>query len=371
MATVDLGPENYDTRSAFDGLKAVFMGIQTTPDANPLTVINEVRDSIPGIQRLLPTGLEANIAYDATEFINASIWEVGKTLLEAGIIVIIVIFLFLGNVRSTIIPVVTIPLSLIGVALILVAFGYSINLLTLLALVLAIGLVVDSGILMILLALVLVAAVAMVVAAAYNWTIERLAYKPLRGSFRLAPLISAIGMSIVLQEFVRVNQEGRPKPVQPIVTGGYEIMRRATEAGEFIVRLTNMQILIIVSTLILMAVFTILIQKTSLGQRPLQDGQLSRCLQRPESRRTQVGRQSHASRRARQAGPGRRRRCRRLRNLFPTGKPTPLREQGDLAAQRPSDRNRLRRRRYRRWLGCPRRYRRRPLGPRSAPTARR
>lgn len=132
--------------------------------------------------------------------------------------------------------------------------------------VLGIGLTGGSGVLMILLALVLVAAVAMVVAAAYNWTIERLAYKPLRGSFRLAPLISAIGMSIVLQEFVRVNQEGRPKPVQPIVTGGYEIMRRATEAGEFIVRLTNMQILIIVSTLILMAVFTILIQKTSLGR---------------------------------------------------------------------------------------------------------
>ncbi|MEI7597959.1 MAG: efflux RND transporter permease subunit [Aestuariivirga sp.] len=146
VATVDLGPENYDTRSAFDGLKAVFMGIQTTPDANPLTVINTVRETMPEIQRLLPNGLEANIAYDATLFINASIWEVGKTLLEAGVIVIIVIFLFLGSVRSTIIPVVTIPLSLIGVALVLVAFGYSINLLTLLALVLAIGLVVDDAI---------------------------------------------------------------------------------------------------------------------------------------------------------------------------------------------------------------------------------
>ncbi len=146
VATVDLGPENYNTRSAFDGLKAVFMGIQTTPDANPLTVINTVRKTMPEIQRLLPTGLQANIAYDATLFINASIWEVGKTLLEAGIIVIVVIFLFLGNVRSTIIPVVTIPLSLIGVALVLVAFGYSINLLTLLALVLAIGLVVDDAI---------------------------------------------------------------------------------------------------------------------------------------------------------------------------------------------------------------------------------
>ena len=93
-------------------------------------------------------------------------------------------------------------------------------------------------------------------ASAYNWTIERVAYKPLRGSFRLAPLISAIGMSIVLQEFVRVAQEGRPKPMQPIVTGGYEIMAARVGPGEFIVRLTNMQILIIVSTLILMAVFT-------------------------------------------------------------------------------------------------------------------
>jgi multidrug efflux pump len=146
VATVDLGPENYDSTSAFDGLKAVFMGIQTTPDANPLTVIAEVRNAMPEVQRMLPSGLEANIAYDATEFINASIWEVGKTLLEAGLIVIVVIFLFLGNIRSTIIPVVTIPLSLIGVALVLVAFGYSINLLTLLALVLAIGLVVDDAI---------------------------------------------------------------------------------------------------------------------------------------------------------------------------------------------------------------------------------
>ena len=146
IATIDLGPQNYNATSAFDGLKAVFMGVQTTPDANPLTVIKTVRDAMPEIQRVLPTGLEANIAYDATEFINASIEEVGMTLIEAGLIVIVVIFLFLGNVRSTIIPVVTIPLSLIGVALVLVAFGYSINLLTLLALVLAIGLVVDDAI---------------------------------------------------------------------------------------------------------------------------------------------------------------------------------------------------------------------------------
>lgn len=105
-----------------------------------------MRDAIPEIAKQLPTGLEVKIAYDATEFINKSIWEVGKTLAEASIIVILVIFLFLGNLRSTLIPVVTIPLSLIGVAVVLIALGYSINLLTLLALVLAIGLVVDDAI---------------------------------------------------------------------------------------------------------------------------------------------------------------------------------------------------------------------------------
>jgi hydrophobe/amphiphile efflux-1 (HAE1) family protein len=146
VATVELGRQDYNSSSAFDGVKAVFMGIQTTPDANPLTVIASVRDAVPEIQRGLPSGLEARIAYDATEFINASIWEVGKTLGEAGLIVIVVILLFLGNFRSTLIPVVTIPLSLVGVALVLVALGYSINLLTLLALVLAIGLVVDDAI---------------------------------------------------------------------------------------------------------------------------------------------------------------------------------------------------------------------------------
>ena len=105
-----------------------------------------MRKSFPDIQRQLPAGIEAAIAYDATKFINASIEEVEKTLLEAALIVIVVIFLFLGNLRSTLIPIVTIPLSLIGVMFALLALGYSINLLTLLALVLAIGLVVDDAI---------------------------------------------------------------------------------------------------------------------------------------------------------------------------------------------------------------------------------
>ena len=146
IATIELGPENADSSSVFDGLKAVFIGIFATPTSNPLTVIGDVRKAFPDIQRQLPAGMESAIAYDATKFINASIAEVEKTLLEAALIVIAVIFLFLGNLRSTLIPIVTIPLSLIGVMFALLALGYSINLLTLLALVLAIGLVVDDAI---------------------------------------------------------------------------------------------------------------------------------------------------------------------------------------------------------------------------------
>ncbi len=146
IADIELGPESGESSSAFDGIKAVFIGVFTTPTANPLTVIENVRELMPEIQNQLPEGLSAAIAYDATAFINASIDEVVSTIWEAGLIVIVVIFLFLGNLRSTLIPIVTIPLSLVGVMLILQAFGYSINLLTLLALVLAIGLVVDDAI---------------------------------------------------------------------------------------------------------------------------------------------------------------------------------------------------------------------------------
>ncbi|HET6377989.1 MAG TPA: multidrug efflux RND transporter permease subunit [Methylocella sp.] len=146
IADVELGPQSVDSSSSFDGLKAVFVGIYTTPTANPLTVIDDVRNAFPELQSQLPAGLKAAIAYDATKFIRASINEVKKTLGEAALIVIVVIFLFLGNLRSTVIPIVTIPLSLIGVMTVLYALGYSINLLTLLALVLAIGLVVDDAI---------------------------------------------------------------------------------------------------------------------------------------------------------------------------------------------------------------------------------
>ena len=146
IAKIELGPQSADSSSVFDGLKAVFIGVFATPTGNPLTVIDGVRKIVPDLQRQLPPGLDMAIAYDATGFIRASISEVIKTLAEAALIVIVVIFLFLGSLRSTVIPIVTIPLSLIGVMIMLLGLGYSINLLTLLALVLAIGLVVDDAI---------------------------------------------------------------------------------------------------------------------------------------------------------------------------------------------------------------------------------
>jgi branched-chain amino acid transport system permease protein len=132
--------------------------------------------------------------------------------------------------------------------------------------ILAIGLTASASFALLILALILVLVIAMILASAYNWTVERVAYRPLRGSFRLAPLISAIGMSIILQEFVRIAQGGRPKPMQPLISGGVELMHRTTAQGEFIVRLSTMQIIIILTTLTLMVIFTALITRTSLGR---------------------------------------------------------------------------------------------------------
>ena len=128
---------------------AVFIGIKVAPDANMLDVAKRVRDAMPDIQAQLPSGLTGEIVYDGTKFITASIHEVVKTLVEALLIVTIVIFLFLGSLRAVIIPVIAMPLSLIGTFFVMLALGYSINLLTLLALVLAIGLVVDDAIIVV------------------------------------------------------------------------------------------------------------------------------------------------------------------------------------------------------------------------------
>jgi len=146
VARVELGAENYDSKVTFNGKKAVFVGISGTPTANPLTVIHAVREELPAIGNNLPPSLQYSIAYDATKYIETSIDEVIRTIFEATVIVVIVIFLFLGSLRSVIIPVVTIPLSLVGVCSLMLWLGYSINLLTLLAMVLAIGLVVDDAI---------------------------------------------------------------------------------------------------------------------------------------------------------------------------------------------------------------------------------
>src|SRR5271154_814423 len=149
VANVVLGAEDYESEVGFDGKQAVYIGIQVAPAANLLDVIGGVHKIFPDIQALLPHGLNGEIVYDSTEFVTSSIREVIRSLLEALAIVTVVVFLFLGSVRSSLIPVVAIPLSLVGTFIVLLALGYSINLLTLLALVLAIGLVVDDAIIVV------------------------------------------------------------------------------------------------------------------------------------------------------------------------------------------------------------------------------
>jgi len=149
VANVTLGSQNYDTAVSFDGQSSVYIGIKAAPAANLLTVIDKVRKAFPEIQQQLPQGLHGQIVYDGTKFVNSAIHEVIKSLLEALLIVTGVIFIFLGSPRSVIIPVIAIPLSLIGAFFIMLIFNYSINLLTLLALVLAIGLVVDDAIIIV------------------------------------------------------------------------------------------------------------------------------------------------------------------------------------------------------------------------------
>ena len=146
VARVELGSQNYDSSVYFNGKKAIFMAINATPEANPLTVISNVKKMLPNLEKGFPPSLHAAVAFDSTKFIEASLHEVLKTLFEATGIVILIIFLFLGSVRAVSIPVVTIPLSLVGVFGLMSFMGYSINLLTLLALVLAIGMVVDDAI---------------------------------------------------------------------------------------------------------------------------------------------------------------------------------------------------------------------------------
>ena len=146
VADVVLGAENYDSVVNFGGQHATMIAINVLPNANALTVIADVRKLFPDIVAQLPAGLNGIILYDATAYINNAIDEVVSTLVEALAIVIVVIFLFLGSARSVVIPLVAMPLSLVGACFLMLAMGFTINLLTLLAMVLAIGLVVDDAI---------------------------------------------------------------------------------------------------------------------------------------------------------------------------------------------------------------------------------
>jgi multidrug efflux pump len=146
IADVELGSENYDDAVRFDGQTATFMGVWVLPTANTLDVIRAVRELMPSIQAGLPSGMRADVAYDSTVYIDAAIHDVIKTLTETLGIVILVIFLFLGSVRAVFIPVIAIPISLIGACFLMAAAGFTLNLLTLLAIVLSVGLVVDDAI---------------------------------------------------------------------------------------------------------------------------------------------------------------------------------------------------------------------------------
>jgi len=149
IADVVLGAENYEQDVRFNGQTATFMGIWVLPNANTLDVVSRVRKVLPEIQAQLPVGMKLGIPYDSTEYIREAIREVLTTLGETLLIVIVVIFLFLGSYRSVLIPVVAIPLSLVGAVFLMMLVGFTINLLTLLAIVLSVGLVVDDAIVMV------------------------------------------------------------------------------------------------------------------------------------------------------------------------------------------------------------------------------
>ncbi|MGE0315058.1 MAG: efflux RND transporter permease subunit [Lautropia sp.] len=146
IADVELGAEDYDTLVRYSGQTAVFIGVFPQPNANVVEVIGRVREELARLQADLPQGLEATIGYDASEYVSNAITEVSKTLIDTLAIVVVVIFLFLGSMRSVIVPVVAIPVSLIGGIFLMQLFGFTLNLLTLLAIVLSVGLVVDDAI---------------------------------------------------------------------------------------------------------------------------------------------------------------------------------------------------------------------------------
>jgi multidrug efflux pump len=146
IAEVVLGSDSYDQDVRLSGQRAVFMGVWVLPNANSLDVIRAVRGEVDVIAKELPTGMRATVAFDSTTYINGAIDQVTTTLMETVLIVILVIFMFLGSLRTVLVPLVAIPVSLIGALFLMMALGFTLNLLTLLAIVLAVGLVVDDAI---------------------------------------------------------------------------------------------------------------------------------------------------------------------------------------------------------------------------------
>ncbi|HYO95134.1 MAG TPA: efflux RND transporter permease subunit, partial [Polyangiaceae bacterium] len=146
IAEVALGADSYEQDVRLSGRKEVFMGVWVLPNANSLDVIARVRDEVRTIQQELPTGMRATVAFDSTDYINNAVDQVTRTLIETILIVVVVIFLFLGSLRTVLVPLVAIPVSLIGAVFLMLVLGFTINLLTLLAIVLAVGLVVDDAI---------------------------------------------------------------------------------------------------------------------------------------------------------------------------------------------------------------------------------
>ncbi len=149
IATSELGADDYDMTTWYKGIPSVFIGVEQAPGANPVTVADLVNELIPKVRSQLPDGMQVKVPYDASQFIKSSIKEVYKTIGEAVLIVLVVIYLTLGSVRAAIIPAVAVPLSMIGAGFVMYALGYSLNLLTLLSMVLAIGLVVDDAIIVV------------------------------------------------------------------------------------------------------------------------------------------------------------------------------------------------------------------------------
>jgi len=149
IADIELGSEDYDSVNWYKGKVAIFMGIEQAPGANPLTVAQRVHQTLASMEKDLPEDLHVLLPYDASQFIQDSIDEVFRTLIEAILIVVLIIYLSLGSVRAALVPAVAVPLSLIGGTFLMLLLGFSINLLTMLAMVLAIGLVVDDAIIVV------------------------------------------------------------------------------------------------------------------------------------------------------------------------------------------------------------------------------